>query len=455
MEDVNFLFVSPIRPRTILLYGIVKTAKTLIFGSWFIVFQVNWMRGSFGVGVGGAVLAAAGYILLALVVQILSLFIYAFTNSRPRRKRMAKIILAAIFVPAAIVFAVQMAQGSALGEAAAFLFDSPVLSFTPIVGWASAGVSAIIFGETIAGLFFLGLLAASGVFFFGAVYLGNPDYYEDVLGATETAFETMRAAQEGQTAVISGTTRDVKIKGTGLSGAGARVFFYKHVRESFRANRLGLWGISSLIMFGGAVAFAFFSRPGYDAHVGAAEVQLLVILGSLLVAKMFTQGFSRGLLETYSHYIYMMPDKPFAKWFWCNIESVFKVAVEAVVIFTAVGLIMGVPVWTTVAAMVTMILFTFYMLGISLASMRITDTHLNMGMLLVIYFAVVLIPLLPGVVAAIVVGVIAPGAAGIALAMLTLSAWMALVGVVCFAISKGVLHNCDLPVMKELGMGTQ
>jgi len=451
MEDVNYLFVSPIRPRTILLYGIVKTAKTIVIGSWFIVFQVQWMRGSFGVSVGGMILAAAGYVLLTLVTQVLSLFIYAFTNSRPRRKLAAKIILAAIFVPAAAVFVVQMLQGNALMDALVVLLDSPALVFTPIVGWASAGVSAVIFGETFAGLLFLGLLAASGMFFFGAVYFGNPDYYEDVLGATETAFETARAAQEGQLAAIGGTTRDVKIKGTGLNGTGAKVFFYKHVRESFRANRFGLWGIGSLLTVGGAVVWAFFARPGYG-DTGGADGQLLAMLISLMFVKMFMMGYSRGLLETYSHYIYMMPDKPFAKWFWANVETVFKAAVEAVVIFTAAGLILSAPVWTILAAMTALILFTFYVLGISLASMRITDTHLNTGLLLVIYFAVVIIPLLPGIVAAVVIGVVAPGTLAIPLAMLTLSAWMLLVGVGCFALSKGALHNCDMPVMKELGM---
>jgi len=452
MEDVNYLFVSPIRPRTILLYGIVKTAKTIVFGSWFIVFQVQWMRGSFGVSAGGMLLAAVGYILLALVAQVLSLFIYAFTNSRPRRKLAAKIILAAVFAPAVAVFAARFTQGAGLMSALAVLFDSPVLSFTPIVGWASAGVSAVIFGETLVGLFFLGLLTASGLFFFGAVYFGNPDYYEDVLGATETAFETARAAQEDYMSAASGTSREVKIKGTGLNGTGANVFFYKHIREAFRANRFGLWGIGSLIMVGGAVAWAFFNRPGYGADASGADGQLMAMLIILMLAKIFMQGFNRGLLETYSHYIYMVPCGAFAKWFWANIESVFKATVEAVVIFTVAGLILGAPVWTTIAATLTLILFTFYLLGISLASMRVTGTHLATGLLLMIYLTVLIIPLLPGVALAVAIIVLVPGPLAISLAMLALSAWMLLVGVGCFALSKGTLHNCDMPVMKEQGM---
>jgi len=454
MEDVNYLFVSPIKPRTILLYGIVKLAKTIVFGSWFLIFQVQWMRSSFGVTIGGVLLAGLSYILIAITGQVLALFIYAFTNSRPHRKLAAKIILIAAFVPAAAVFTIQLLQGSSMMDSLAVLLESPVFRFTPIVGWAAAGVGAVLFGEVFTGLLFLGLLTASGVFFFCAVYFGNPDYYEDVLGATETAFEATRAAQENVATAVTGTSRDVKIKGTGLSGTGASVFFYKHLRESFRANRFGLWGIGSLIIVCGAVVWAFFARPGYDApdDIAALETQLIVLLGILMMTKTFMMGLGRGLLETYNHYIYMIPDKPFSKWFWANIESVFKSAVEAVVIFIAAGLILGTPVWTTLSAMIALILFTFYLLGISLASMRITDTNLATGLLLMIQLAVVLIPLLPGVAAAIAIGLLVPGALAITLALLTLSAWMLLVGIGCFAFSKGVLHNCDIPAMKEFGM---
>ncbi|MCL2405793.1 MAG: putative ABC exporter domain-containing protein [Defluviitaleaceae bacterium] len=446
MEDVNYLFVSPIRPRTILLYGMIKSVKTIILGSWFIVFQANWMRG-FGVSMGGVFLAGLGYILVAIVSQILSLFIYANTNSRPRRKLWSKVILTVLFVPAVAVFAMQFVQGASLTGALSAMLASPAFVVAPVVGVASAGIGAVLFGELVIGLVYIGLLAAAGMFFFFMIYFGNPDYYEDVMGATETAFEISRAAKEGDTSVIASTNREVKIKGTGVSGSGASVFFYKHVRESFRCNRFGLWGIGSLIMVGAAIAWAIFTRSGEIAS--ALEMMLIPLLTGTILYKMFTAGMCRGIMETYSHYIYMVPDKPFVKWFWANVETVFKAVVEGVVVFVAVWLILGTPVLATFAAMLAFIMFTFYLSGINLASMRIVDTHLATSLLLIIYFSVVLIPLLPGLAAAIAVGVLVSGPIGIALAFLAFSAWMMLVGVGCFALSKGLLHKCDMPVMRE------
>jgi len=446
MQDVNYLFVAPIRPRTILLYGLVKMAKTIIIGSWFVILQANWMR-SFGVGMEGVVFAGLAYILVAFVGQVLSLMIYATTNSRPRRMAVAKIILFVLFLPAIAVYVVGLVQGYGLLEALSIMMESPAFLLAPIVGVASAGVGAALFGEMLVGLLFFGLLLLAGAVFFCVIYFGNPDYYEDVLGATETAFEATRAAKEDVASAMVNTGREVKIKGTGVSGTGASVFFYKHLRESFRANRLGLWGFSSIFAVGGAIVWAVFVRSGEMAD--SPDMFLITSLTAMMMYKMLSMGLSRGLLETYSHYIYLMPDKPFSKWFWANIETVFKAAVEAVVAFVAAGIILGAPVLATASAMVAMIMFTFYLLGVSLASMRITDTHLNTGLMLMIYFAVVIIPLLPGLTAAIVVGVLVQGTIGVALAFLTLSGWMVLVGIGCFALSKGALHNCDMPVMRE------
>ena len=454
MQDANFVFVAPIRPRTVLLYGLVKSAKAILLGSWFIVFQIQWMRSGFGIGLEGVLVAALGYTILAIVCQIITLFVYAFTNSMPRRKRIAKIIIFAVFVPAVGIFLYNLATGSSASEALQIMLASPASDFTPIVGWASAGITNLLLGDVLTGIFFLGLLAASGLAFFMAVFLGNPDYYEDVLGATESVFEATRVAQEeGVTAVsaISFGDKPVKLKGTGINhGAGAGAFFYKHIRESFRCNRLGLWGIMSVLMVAGVVIWSGFVRHshGAEAYLADREGHLFTVLMALLGIRLFAAGFGRGLLETYNHYIYMVPDRPFSKWVWANMETMFKVFVESAVIFGAVGIIVGVPVWTVLVCIITCVLFTFYLLGINLAFLRLPGASLKAGPLIAIYFVVVLVPLVPGVVAGVFIMLAASEALAMTLALVVFSAWMLLVGIGCFALSKGVLHSSDMPTMK-------
>jgi len=447
MEDANFLFIAPIKPRTVLLYGLVKAFKALLFGSWFMVFQIQWMRSSFGVGLGGALVAMFGYILVAIVCQTMTLFIYAFTNSSPRRKKLAKIIILVAFLPAIYIFIHGFITYGNLAEALNNLLASRVADFTPIVGWASAGITHVILGNTFTGLFFMGLLLASWFAFFGAVYFGNPEYYEDVLVATESVFEKTRAAEESTAsavAIISGD-KPIKLKNTGINkGIGSSTFFFKHLRESFRSNRFGLWGWLSFFMVAGTVVWSIFT------NTASTEGHLLSILATLAVLKMLSAGVGRGMLETYNHFIYLTPESPFSKWIWVNMEGIFKAVVESVVIFVAAGLIVGAPIWTTIAAMVALIMFVFYLMGINLVSMRFTDTLLNTTLLVAVYFAVVIIPLVPGVFLGILLASLLSEVLVVTAIFITVSVWMLLVGIGCFALSKNALHNCDIPVTSPM-----
>lgn len=49
------------------------------------------------------------------------------------------------------------------------------------------------------------------------------------------------------------------------------------------------------------------------------------------------------------------------------------------------------------------------------------------------------------------VGLMAGGVLGNALGFAIMAVWNLLVGLVCFALSKGMPHHCDMPVMKVRG----
>jgi len=83
MEDVNLLFVSPVHPRRILLYGILRAAKTATLFSLFILFQGIFLR-RFGVGIGGMAVLYMGYLLAVVTSRLLSLTIYSVTNGRKK-----------------------------------------------------------------------------------------------------------------------------------------------------------------------------------------------------------------------------------------------------------------------------------------------------------------------------------------------------------------------------------
>ena len=441
MNDVNLLFVSPVNPRSTLLYGIIRLAGMSFWAGFFILFQSSTLA-NFGVGFGGVLILFAVFILHMIVLTLLSLVIYSTTNGQPVRKRVVRILAVAVFIPLIAFFAARFFATGDLLRTINDVVQSAVLAATPFIGWASAGAVALMEGNLMAGLGWLGLVLLSGAGMLLYIMLSRSDYYEDVLVATETAFERKRAAAEGAVQTAGSTTAKVKVKKTGLSGRGAQVFLYKHLRETFRKNRFGFLSLYMIITAVCAIAASLFVFKGDD---------ITVILQVVMWIQIFMIGTGRGMLELYSHYLYMIPSSPFKKAVWSNMELIVRTIAESILFLGIPGLIMGSNPILILGSMVVYVLFSFLLLGINYLSMRWTESNISQGVLIMIYIFAVILFMVPGLAGALIVGFSLGGFGGMALALLILSGWELIAGMICFALSKNILHNCDMPSVKQAG----
>ena len=448
MEDVNLLFVSPLKPQAILLFGVSRMMRTTLLSCFFILFNTGNLRNFFGIGFGGIFVVFAAFVLSSAVSQLLSLVIYSLTNSKPRQKRMAKFITAAVFLPMAISAVLHLISVDFDFAAAALPFlRSPAVSFTPIAGWAAAGTVALLTGQYAAGTLFFGLMALSGVFLVAIMYIGNPDYYEDVLVATETAFEKLRTVSEGQVGFEAISDKKVRVKATGVGGFGASVLFSRHVREAFRASRFGLWGLSTPILVVGAAAFSLIMT-----RTGSGDGVLLSLFISVMILQMFLAGLGRGIKDTYTHYIYLIPESPLKKILWSNLEYVFKTTVQNTLIFLVSGLIARESAAVILAAIVACSLFSFVLVGITYVYIRIVGASTRGGLLMIIDITTTALVMLPGIVGAIIAASLM-GGWGLLAALIVLAVWELIAGLICFSAAKGIIHNCDMPNVPQFGQG--
>ncbi|MBN1571354.1 MAG: putative ABC exporter domain-containing protein [Acidobacteria bacterium] len=441
MSDVNLLFVSPLNPRTILVYGIVRVAKTASFVVFFLLFQSPILTLKFGIGVSAILLLLLGFVLATSLMQIISLTIYSLTVGNPARKRAAGLIAVATHVPLTLALIIPLLRAGDFAGSVQQAIRSNVFSWTPVTGWASKGALALITGDAGTGWLLYGLMVIAGALLLLSLAFNKLDYYEDVLVATETTFQKIRAFSEGQIHVDALGAKNVSVAKTGVGGSGASAIFFKHMRESFRMNRLGLWGTSSFLIAAIAIAIAFFSR--------GKDISFMGMLYILMLMQVFMIGTGRGLKELYSHYIYMIPDGPTRKIIWSNLEIVMKVAVESVVIFVATGIILHESPLRIAAAILAYTLFSFLLLGVNYLSLRWTGANINVGLLLLIYMYSVILIMLPGIVGALLTGFFM-GKAGVLVGMLELAAWEFITGLGCFALSRGILHRCDMPSLANL-----
>lgn len=435
MSDVNLLFVSPVNPRATLLYGLIRLIGTSFWAGFFLLFQSSTLA-NFGVDFSGVFILFGTFILNLVVLTLLSLVIYSVTNGKPGRKLLVKILAIAIFLPLLAFFLVRFAAAggnpiSALND----MIEVPILAATPFVGWTSAGAISFLEGNLLAGFGWLGLLALTGAGMFLYIMLSRSDYYEDVLIATETAFEKKRAAAEGDLQMSVAANARGKVTGTGLGGMGAHVFLYKHLRETFRQNRFGFFSMYTVIATGVILALSFFLRGKMD---------IITVLQVLMWIQVFMIGTGRGLLETYSHYIYMIPVSPFTKLLWSNMELMLRSFIESLLFFAVPGLVLGSNPLVILGCIAVYTFFSLLLLGINYLFMRWVGANLSQGILLMIYFFAVLIFLAPGLSAALFVGFTVGGFIGTLAALGILFAWELIVALACFALSKNVLHNCDM-----------
>ena len=83
--------------------------------------------------------------------------------------------------------------------------------------------------------------------------------------------------------------------------------------------------------------------------------------------------------------------------------------------------------------------------------MRFTGADISNGLLITIYYFATVLISAPGAAAAIFLGIKIGEPLGLMIGMLIFALWSLIIGTVCFILSKGVLHNCDMPVAKPRG----
>lgn len=442
MSDVNLLFVAPVNPRKILLYGIIRLAKTAFIASFFMLFQgANLVN--FGFTAKGMFPLFFMFLLTMFMLSLLSIVIYSATNGRPRRQLLVKIVTALCFVPLVVFFLVQYFQTGNAMTALAAACRSVWLTAFPLIGWAAAAMLAFLQGSLLTGFLWTGLILLAGVGMVAYIMLSRSDYYEDVLVATETAFERKRAVAEGSinTATTLGTKK-VKVKATGLRGNGAQVLFFKHLRETFRESRLGFFtpmNIGTLVML---LVLAFTMKD---------ELDVTFFLPLTMWMQAFFVGMGRGLKEIYNPYIYLIPESPFKKIVWANLEMVFKSLLESAAYLLVPALILKNNLLVALVAMLVYTLFTLFLIGLNLLSIRVIQTNISNGLVMMIYIVAIMIFMAPGLIPALILGFSLGGSLGTVIGLLIIAGWELIAGLVCFYIAKDVLNSCDMPIMNMYG----
>ncbi|MFV0529215.1 MAG: putative ABC exporter domain-containing protein [Lachnospiraceae bacterium] len=442
MADVNFLFVSPLNPKGILMYGLARELVRNVLAGFFILFMGAFLKSSFNISFPGLLLLLLFYVIAQLLMQIMAVVIYTYTNQRQTAKKLVIALALAVCVPLLVTIGTSYMSSGDIVAAALTGMQSEGLWFIPVAGWATEGVYALLFGGNTVFLTAVAALAAFVVVFLLLLFLGKTDYYEGVLIATETGFQKKEAAASGDLQKMTATDRKLKIRENAkIWGEGAKVLFGKHMIESTRSARFKIFDVSSLVIIITAILVALFSGDGGGGGT------LLVIMAILMYVQLFMIGTGLGLKELYMHYIFMIPASSITKLLWSNMEVAIKSLCSYCIGFVAVGVILKSNPLHVLLCIVTSFCFVLVLLAVNLLSMRLFTNMINQGILVMLYMLSVILVMAPGVAGGVILAVVLSNAASIPAALLVLTGWELLASLICFYLARGILDTCDMEVM--------
>lgn len=447
MSDVNMLFVSPISPKRILLYGLIKQMSTTLLVAVCLIAYGGMAVNSFGIPVSFALLLLLGFALMVFVVQLLTMLIYSFTNGNPRRIRGMRTALYLLLAALAVYIGLRLYTGGLSMETACAAVADPWLEAFPFVGWMKGFWFALYAGDAGRMLLFGGLLVVGTA---AAVLLfmrSDADYYEDVLQNAETTYAAKAAAKEGRFELNTGMgQRKIKVRDTGIGrGWGATAFFFKQLREMKRRSRLIFVGWTTLILTAGVVFMTqLMTRVADGEEALSPNLAMMVALMMGIYLLFFTSAAGEWGREMTKPYLYLAPCPPFQKLLWASMTSLVKPAMDGFIAFLIAGIACGASALTIAICILLYLSFGALFTASNILSDRLLGQVANRGLLMILYILLELLLVAPGLIVGIVLGVVFDGVMPGALMGAPVVVWNLLVSLGIYALCRNSLHDMEV-----------
>ena len=453
MEDVNFVFTAPILPRTVLLSGLIRRFSGMLLVT--VCVACVFIFTSFLVGE-----IELTYILLAGLYGFILIFIcklfgmYLFVAYKKAFRWIGlfwMLILAVVFFY--YTFRAEWDWRYGLFE----LLESPVFDFTPIVGWATAGVFSFINGQILFGLLFTFLLLALGLYFFVVIYRSKPDFYEETIGSADDILVMPTIDDDDIQEVIS-SNLDTKppppVPGAydfTVRKIGAAAFLYKQIKEATKTSRMGILGTGIFGWIAYAIAWGLYVRF-YNGNIeflstmfifiGVPVGNILAVLAPMIAAISIYPQFDRGFREFGNPYFYLVPDRPGKKLLWASISRIIYVCVAAIVVLIPAGIISQTSPIIVIAVILAYLACSFMVLGVRTATTCFFNAETEAGRRLTSTLTVFVCVLI-GWIGLMAIFFLGPVIWGLLFGLLAFAGWCVCLGIIGFWYGVRRLHGLE------------
>lgn len=335
ISDANYLFSSPITPRTIYLWTMIRSSIASI-GTILISIILYIIYGNryFKININNFVYVALGLLFLGIAMKAINFFIYSICTKFKIQKVVKIFVLALsislfIYVLGSIIYYRDILKG---------LFASingNVISNVPIIGWARDMLISPFFKEYNPIYRLIALFIVTGILFFLAVYFAT-DYYEEAVETIDIKERNTKALKSKNTDELQGLNNNknkkVKEVKSKYEFKGVWAFIWKGYIVNERNSGRILRYVLIAMVFTFSMVVAYFLRKSSSDEI--LEIYLITTLIMLPSGGMISISlrYERG-----KQYLFLIPGKAWEKMlalhFWSFINNFsFNVAIVAPII---------------------------------------------------------------------------------------------------------------------------
>ncbi len=202
MGDVHLLFPTPVSPKKVLLYSMVKQSLSHIFlYSFFILALMPLILNITQIDLRYLPFMYLGFVSLFLVIAPLNFLVFAVGSKYKLRRRLqqgifALIVIFILYLAGYIIATGDLLQGLLQG------LNAPWFDYLPVIGWSKVVFMTAVTGYSTSSIVGLVLQLLFLTCCIALSYYTADDYYEDTLKAT-----AQRARRRKQKAGVEKTQR--------------------------------------------------------------------------------------------------------------------------------------------------------------------------------------------------------------------------------------------------------
>lgn len=447
MGDVNNIFVAPVSPKRVLVYGIGKQLATSLFLVVCFSAYGSMAVRLFDLSVGQALLLVGGIALLLLLVQIITLLLFCLCSAHPSLSIVLKIF---IYLLAGYALGAVIVQMFARGMTLDNLYDAisrPYLQYAPIIGWLHGLIFGLLNGQIWQALLYGGVLLLLCVLSVLVFRLTRLDYYEDVLSRAESYYEFRESLRTGNItdSVLLGSKK-IALRRTGIGrGMGASAVFYKHLREGSRRSRCMFFNINTVVLLGITAVIGLAMK----AFFGSSWQVTVIYVANLIICAYVQFFFSAAgdwVKELNKPYIFLIPDHPVRKLIMAGATSIIKPFVDGTITFTVLWLLVGGNTLDAFMSALTYGSFGCVYISSNILAQRIVGVSGNRGVFITIYMGFMVLLMVPGIIMGLLlVPHLPPFLRVVSAAFLELPVllWNLFISFMTFMVCKNLLNNIE------------